>query len=453
MLADLQSSPISLTVSELNRAVANTLMANFALSWVSGELSSLTRASSGHWYFTLKDDGAQVRCVMYRQRASLLDFVPKEGDTLLVRAQVSFYEPRGEFQLQVENIRKAGQGALYEAFLRVKAKLDAEGLLDQSRKAVLPSYPLRVGLVTSPQAAALADVLKAFARRAPHVQLVLYPCLVQGDAAVPQLVRAIEAASRRQDVDLLLIVRGGGSLEDLWCFNHEAVARAIAHCGIPTITGVGHETDTTIADLVADVRAATPTAAAELASQATAELLSMLDRSMGKLRQHMQTQLGSAQQRLDLALLRLKSPAQRWLQMEHTLLSMSQRMAGALQRKVSLLEQRLEQTAQQMREEAGKALFTQQEVLSRQQTLLPQAVCRVLQAHQRRLDSASKHLQLLSPQRVLDRGFALVTNTGGHVVSDATTVGPESLLQVKLSRGALQVLVQQSDPERPLEQN
>jgi exodeoxyribonuclease VII large subunit len=342
---------------------------------------------------------------------------------------------------------------LYEAFLRVKAKLEAEGLLDQSRKAELPAYPLRVGIVTSVQAAALADVLTAFSRRAPHVQLVLYPCLVQGDAAVPQLVRAIESASLRHEVDVLLIVRGGGSLEDLWCFNHEAVARAIANCAIPTISGLGHETDTTIADLVADVRAATPTAAAELASQATAELMSTLDRSMGKLRQMMQAQLSSAQQRLDLAVLRLKSPAQRWLQMENTLVALSQLMAGAVKREVSAQHQLLERLVGTMRMQVAQALSAERAKLTRQQALLSQSVFRILQAHQRRIESASKHLQLLSPQRVFDRGFALVINKEGHVVSDASTVGPDARLQVKLSRGALQVLVQQSDPEGSLEQN
>ena len=258
-----------LSVSDLNRLARETLEARFPLLWVAGEVSNLTRAPSGHLYFTLKDEAAQVRCTMWRNRAHLLPFQLAHGMRVEARALVTLYEARGDYQLNVETLRRAGQGNLAEAFQRLKEKLAAEGLFDPGRKRPLPAYPRGIGLVTSPQAAALHDVLVCLRRRAPHLPVVLYPAPVQGDSAAPRLMEALRQAGARagQDgIDLLLLVRGGGSLEDLWAFNDEALARAIAACPLPVVAGVGHETDFTIADFVADLRAATPTAAAELAT-------------------------------------------------------------------------------------------------------------------------------------------------------------------------------------------
>ena len=235
------------------------------LTWVSGEISNFTRASSGHWYFTLKDNAAQVRAVMFRGRAQYADFQPREGDKVEVRALVTLYAPRGDYQLSVEAIRRAGVGNLYEAFLRLKAQLTQEGLFDPERKRALPVFPKTVGIVTSPQAAALRDILTALRRRAPHVNVILYPTPVQGDGAGNKIAQAIATAADRAECDVLLVCRGGGSIEDLWAFNEEIVARTIAHSPIPVIAGIGHETDFTIADFAADLRAATPTAAAEQA--------------------------------------------------------------------------------------------------------------------------------------------------------------------------------------------
>ena len=251
-------TPSVLTVSALNQAVAQLLERNIPLTWVSGEISNFTRAASGHWYFTLKDQAAQVRAVMFRGRAQYAGFMPREGDKVEVRALVTLYAPRGDYQLSVEAIRRAGLGNLYEAFLQLKAQLTAEGLFDQQRKRTIPGFVRSIGIVTSPQAAALRDILTALQRRAPHIRIVLYPTPVQGEGSPQKIAQAIATASSRAECDVLLVCRGGGSIEDLWSFNEEIVARAIAACSMPVISGVGHETDFTISDFAADMRAATP---------------------------------------------------------------------------------------------------------------------------------------------------------------------------------------------------
>ncbi|MGZ5661635.1 MAG: exodeoxyribonuclease VII large subunit, partial [Usitatibacter sp.] len=241
------SSPV-LTVAELNRRVRAVLENQFEIVWVAGELSNVKKAPSGHWYFCLKDPGAQIECAMFRTRAQFLDFRPENGQQVEVRARVTLYEPRGNYQLVVEEIRRAGLGALYEAFGKLKAKLEAEGLFEADRKRALPPFPRAIGIVTSPAAAALRDVLTTLARRAPMVPVILYPAQVQGESAAGQIARAIEAANARLEVDVLIVCRGGGSIEDLWAFNEEVVARAIAASRLPVVSGVGHETDFSIAD-------------------------------------------------------------------------------------------------------------------------------------------------------------------------------------------------------------
>ena len=261
-----------LTISLLNRLARERLESAFPLCWVAGEVSNLTIASSGHAYFSLKDSSAQVRCVMFRNRAQLLGWRLENGQHIEARVLVTLYEARGDFQLNVETARKAGVGNLYEQFVRLKEKLEREGLFAEERKRPLPAFPRRLGVVTSLQAAALRDVLSTLKRRAPHLEIVLYPTLVQGEEAPAQIVAALETASRRSECDVLILCRGGGSLEDLWAFNDETVARAIRACRVPVVAGIGHETDFTIADFAADRRAATPTAAAELAAPERAAL-------------------------------------------------------------------------------------------------------------------------------------------------------------------------------------
>ncbi|MGH8725805.1 MAG: exodeoxyribonuclease VII large subunit, partial [Burkholderiales bacterium] len=275
MQNDFSGAPVAsglrvLSVAELLRSVRDTLERRFPLAWVRGELSNLSRAPSGHCYFTLKDDGAQVDCVMFRSRAAALDWEPRDGMRVEVRALPTLYEPRGRFQLAVEAMRRAGLGPLYERFLRLKERLGAEGLFDERLKRALPGFPRTIGVLTSPAAAALRDVLTTLARRNPAIEVIVYPVPVQGEGAAERIAAMLRRASRRAECDVLLLVRGGGSIEDLWPFNEEAVARAIRASEIPVVVGVGHETDVTIADFAADQRAPTPTAAAELASPARA---------------------------------------------------------------------------------------------------------------------------------------------------------------------------------------
>jgi exodeoxyribonuclease VII large subunit len=299
-----------LTVTELNRLAREVLETSFPLFWVSGEISNFTRAASGHWYFSLKDQAAQVKCVMFKGRNSNVDFTPREGDNIEARCTVTLYEARGDFQLTVEFIQKAGLGALFEAFERLKIKLEHEGLFDPAFKKVIPKHPKTIGIVTSPDAAALRDVLTTLNRRNPNIGVIIYPTPVQGKGAAALIAKAIRTANERAEVDTLIICRGGGSMEDLWQFNEEVVARAMDDSAIPIISGVGHETDFTICDFVADVRAATPTAAAELACADVQTLIDQLHYLWHRIERRMDTGLQARAQKLDYLARRLISPTQ-----------------------------------------------------------------------------------------------------------------------------------------------
>ncbi|MCL2636125.1 MAG: exodeoxyribonuclease VII large subunit, partial [Betaproteobacteria bacterium] len=320
-----------LSVSGLNRLVRSCLEANFPLTWVAGEISNLSYAASGHVYFSLKDAAAQARCVMWRSRAQLLGWRLENGQKIEARALVSFYEPRGEFQLTVEAVRRAGQGDLYERFLRLKAQLEAEGLFAAAGKRPLPAFPRRIAIVTSPQAAALRDVLSTLRRRAPHVAIDLYPTPVQGEDAGQRIAAALAAAAGG-DGDLILLCRGGGSIEDLWAFNEACVARAIRAAALPVVAGIGHETDFTIADFAADLRAPTPTAAAELAAPERTALIQGLSQLHEQLRRRAERALADRQQRLDWLAGRLLHPAERLAQRRQQLLALQQRLRHALLR-------------------------------------------------------------------------------------------------------------------------
>src|SRR5688572_28257608 len=332
------------TVSRLNREVRLLLEAGLPLLWLEGELSNFAAPASGHWYFSLKDGTAQVRCAMWRQRNSTVRFRPKEGMLLLARARVGLYEPRGEYQLIVEHLEEAGEGALKREFEKLKARLAAEGLFDAGRKRALPAVPRRIGIVTSPTGAAVHDILRVLRARFPAAGVVIYPTAVQGAAAVPEIVRAIETASRRAEVDVLIVARGGGSLEDLWCFNDERVARAIAASRIPTVSGVGHEVDVTIADFVADVRAPTPSAAALAAVpdkaawlETLAQLQTRFAGAMGRaLRTQMLALAGLAQR------LQISHPGARLAQHTQRLDDLDLRLRSALRGNLLHERQRLE---------------------------------------------------------------------------------------------------------------
>lgn len=401
------------TVSELNRAVRQLLEQNFPLLWVSGEISNLTRAASGHLYFSLKDAQAQVRCVMFRSRAQLIPWRLENGQQVEAQTLVTLYEARGDFQLNVESLRRAGIGRLYELFLQLREKLAREGLLDAARKRPLPRFPRRVGIVTSPQAAALSDVIAAFARRAKHVELIVYPTLVQGAEAPATIKAALSRAYARAECDVLLIVRGGGSLEDLWAFNDEMVARQIAAAPMPTIAGIGHETDTTIADLVADQRAATPTAAAELASAgwhaAAAELATLSE----SLQRAMQTALEACMQAVDRLALRLIHPQQRLAAERPRLEALGHRLRAALHRRL-----------------------TQQARLTPLEHRLRQAIHDRLARSQKRLSRCQGALAGLSPLATLERGYSIVRTADGMIVRDAAQLAPGQRVELQFARGA-----------------
>lgn len=432
------TAPPVLSVTALNQQVARLLERSFPLVWIGGEISNFTRAASGHWYFTLKDDAAQVRAVMFRGRAQYAGFTPREGDKVEVRALVTLYGARGDYQINVEAIRRAGVGALYEAFLRLKDKLTAQGLFDQDRKRPLPLFTRSVGIVTSPQAAALRDVLTALRRRAPHVRVVLYPAPVQGQGAAEKIAEAIHMASRRAEVDVLIVGRGGGSIEDLWSFNEEVVARAIAAASMPVISGVGHETDFTIADFAADLRAATPTAAAELAVTARADWLASLAGDAADLRRVMERILGDAGQALDKLSSRLLSPSN---QIEHQRLkllgmasSLTHAVRGPLNRQGVVLAQLQQRWARHRPDARGLRIS-----LASEQRHLVASMAAQLRARREAMQGLAAQLELLNPQRTLERGYAIVSNAKGKVLHAPGQIKPRDVLRVRLAEGSVEI--------------
>ena len=390
-----------LSVSELLRSVRDTLERRFPLLWVRGELSNLSRSPAGHRYFTLKDRGAQVDCVMFRSRAAAFEGALSEGQQVEAQVLVSLYEPRGRFQLTVEALRAAGLGPLYERYLRMKEKLEREGLFDPAVKRPLPAHPRTVGIVTSLAAAALRDVLTTLARRNSAVAVIVYPAPVQGEGAGYRIAAALKTASARAECDLLLLVRGGGSIEDLWPFNEESVARAIRASRIPVLVGVGHESDFTIADFAADRRAPTPTAAAELATPSRAELAARVADCVRHLSREMRRRLQYSMQMLDGCARRLVHPAQRLRNAQQTLAQLRTRLAFALGHRVHRC------TA-----ELGR-----------------------LQAS----------LAGLDPTAVLARGYSITRNAAGEVLRDASRTREGELLFTTLARGSVQSKVKKKE--------
>jgi exodeoxyribonuclease VII large subunit len=318
-----------LSVGDLNRAIAASLEDRFDIVWVSGEISNFKAYDSGHWYFSLKDEEGQIRCVMFRGRNGQVGFMPQSGDLVEVSANLSMYVPRGDIQLTIQTLRRAGMGGLYEAFLKLKIKLAKEGLFDEDRKREIPTHPRSIGIITSPQAAALKDVLSTLARRAPHIPIVIYPTLVQGPDAPAGIISAIKAAEKENAVNVILLVRGGGSIEDLWAFNDEQLAYTIANSKIPIVSGVGHETDFTISDFVADLRAPTPTGAAELAAPRRDQMLQELDAIMQALLQRINQRVEREAQTLDQLALRLSHALPNPDRMREQIISLQQRINQA----------------------------------------------------------------------------------------------------------------------------
>jgi exodeoxyribonuclease VII large subunit len=387
-----------LSVGDLNRAIASSLEERFDTVWVSGEISNFKAYDSGHWYFSLKDEEGQIRCVMFRGRNGQVGFMPQSGDLVEVSAQISMYVPRGDIQLTIQTLRRAGMGGLYEAFLKLKAKLAKEGLFDGDRKREIPTHPRAIGIVTSPQAAALKDVLSTLARRAPHIPIVIYPTLVQGPDAPAGIISALKAAEKEQAVDVILLVRGGGSIEDLWAFNDEQLAYAIAQSSIPIVSGVGHETDVTIADFVADLRAPTPTGAAELAAPRRDQMLHELEAILQALLQRVGQRVEREAQTLDQLALRLS----------HALPN-----PDRMREQIANWQQRLQQ-----------AWTVRIEVWRRNQS------------------HYQSQLEMLNPQRTLERGYAVILSKHDkalHAVRKPKDLNTEDVFEVRVAEGQAEV--------------
>ena len=418
-------------VGALCRAVADALQARFNPVTVRGEITGFSRAASGHCYFSIKDAQGQIRCAMFKRAAQQLAFSPRDGELVELRGKLGVYEQRGDLQLIVDSLQRAGQGAWFEEFLRLKAQLQSEGLFDAERKRPLPAMPRGIGLVTSLGAAALHDVVTALRRRVPHIPVVLVPALVQGAQAPQSLREALaqlycmaqepDAQKPGPVIDVILLVRGGGSIEDLWAFNDEQLARLIVQSPVPLISGVGHETDFTIADFCADLRAPTPTAAAELVSLPRDSWLAELAQQAQRLQAAAQRHLDRQQQRLDHATQRLGRPSGQIGRNQLQLARTAQRLRHALQLRLQQQGQRLEQRAQQ----------------------LPQGLQRGLESQQRRLDRAALRLELLDPRHALQRGYALLTDASGQAVTRVAQARPGDALRASLSDGDIDLTVVQ----------
>ncbi|EKF75668.1 exodeoxyribonuclease VII large subunit [Alcanivorax hongdengensis A-11-3] len=397
-----------LSISQLNLEAQGLLEGSFPLIWLEGELSNFSRPASGHWYFSLKDNRAQINGAMFRNRNRLLDFSPQNGQQVLVRAKVTLYVPRGNFQIVVEHMEPAGQGALKAQFEALKAQLQAEGLFAQERKQPLPAWPRQIGVITSPSGAAIRDILQVLRRRCPSIPVLIYPAAVQGGDAPGQLRQALDTAIARNECDVLIIGRGGGSLEDLWAFNDEALARAVAACPIPIVSAVGHEIDTGLTDFAADVRAPTPSAAAELVSPDLSVVSHRHGTLQRRLRWVMQQQLQQPATRLRHLQQRLRSPRQHLEQSSQRLDELNARLQRLMQHRLALLDSRLRPTVQRLSRLSPQRLLVERhrQWQQLQQRLAP-PVQRQLEQRQLRLAGLAKRLHTASPMETLARGYSI----------------------------------------------
>ncbi len=379
------------SVKEINRLVRELLEQSFPSFWISGEISNFISASSGHWYFSLKDDEAQVRCTMFRNKNMAADWTPKNGEKIEAKCFIGLYEARGEYQLNIDLIRHAGAGLLSEAFNQLKERLLKEGLFETSRKKLIPQFPKSIGVITSPTGAAIEDILTTLKRRSPHIPTFIYPSLVQGKEAPLAIVKAIENANIRMECDVLILARGGGSIEDLWAFNEEIVARAIVASKIPTITGVGHETDTTIADFVSDLRAPTPTGAAELVTSHTVELVKTIQVYKNQLNKVMAGVIRELMQKIDYLEKRLISPQQQ------------------IQRQKEQIHQYIQRINQSMKN--------------------------AMILYRLKIDKLKLNFDHLNPHAVLSRGYSIITNVDGQIVNNVNQLKLDDKIRIQLNHG------------------
>ncbi len=440
------------TVTRLNREVRTLLERSLGTLWLEGEISNLARPASGHWYFSLKDDAAQVRCAMFRQRNSGIRFPVRDGLQVLVRARVGLYEPRGEFQLVVDHLEEAGEGALRRRFEQLKRKLADEGLFDARHKQPIPRLPRRIGVVTSPSGAAIRDVLSVLRRRFPAIPVLIYPTSVQGEAAPREIVQALALAGARRDCDVLILARGGGSLEDLQAFNDEAVARAVFACPIPIVCGVGHESDVSIADFVADERAPTPSGAAERVSPDRDEWLQRLAQLRRRTTQANRRRLQQAAQRIDGLRQRLdrQHPGRRLALHAQRLAELRTRLTRAARQRLARARNEANVARQRLwRASPALRLAAMRLRLSGSRRQLRSGVTSALERARRRVQLADRTLRAVGPLATLERGYAIVTDEQGRVLRDASTVAVDSNIDARLARGRLRarVVAKQEDPQ------
>jgi exodeoxyribonuclease VII large subunit len=439
-------TPESLSPSELNRQVRSLLESHYDFVWVTGEVSNFAAPSSGHWYFSLKDDRAQVRCALFRNRNQRLRFRPENGDAVRLRARVSLYEGRGEFQLIGEFLEPAGAGALQARFEALRDRLRAEGLFDNERKRPVPRAMSHLAVITSPTGAALQDVLSVLARRNPLLRITVLPSPVQGDEAPGRLIAALERANRMategSDFQAVLLTRGGGSLEDLWAFNDEGLARAIAASALPVISAVGHEVDVTIADFAADLRAPTPSAAAELLSTDISELLQGLEQRRRRLGELMRWRLERARRDLEHLSQRLRHPGNRLREQAQRLDELELRLGTAMRRRLRQLNQQQELLTWRLHAASPRRrLQTTGKELQTLRSAMTQQVRRQLERRRQALRERERALRALSPLAILERGYAILSDSDGHIVRDSAQVAGQQQLSARLARGTLTVTV------------
>ena len=432
----------ALSVSQLNNRARLLLEDVFAQVWVEGEISNLAKPASGHLYFTLKDSQAQVRCALFRQNATRVRQALRDGLAVRVRGKVSLFEGRGDYQLILDTVEPAGDGALRLAFEALKEKLSAEGLFASERKRALPAHPQRIGIVSSPTGAVIRDIISVFRRRAPQVALTLIPTAVQGREATAQIVRALQLADRA-GFDAIILARGGGSLEDLWCFNEEAVARAVADCVTPVVSAVGHETDVSISDFVADVRAPTPSAAAELLAPDSSDLQRRLDSLNRRLALSLRTRLSREQLRLDGVARRLRHPGERLRQQAQRLDDLDMRLRRAFAQQSTSRQERLARLEGRLHaQHPGRALALLRQRLDSLGERLPRAIELQLRQQRRQLENLAQTLHIVSPLATLGRGYSILLDERGQAVRSAHQTRPGQRLKARLGEGELDVRVE-----------
>jgi len=394
------------SVSEINKLVKDLLQNNFPSIWIKGEISNFVEASSGHWYFTLKDNNAQVRCAMFRGRNSQVKWQPQNGDSIEAQCKIGLYEARGEYQLNIDSLQQAGLGQLFEAFNRLKLKLESEGLFSKAYKKPIPNFPRKIGVITSPDGAVIKDIITTAKRRNKSLNIIIYPTPVQGNPAIEGIINAIKIANKRNEVDVLILARGGGSIEDLWAFNDESVARCLSLSAIPTISAVGHETDVTITDFIADLRAPTPTAAAEIISVDLIEINERLEYIKSKLPTIIQSQINQIYQKIDYLEKRLTSPSEKILAQKIFLGNIFKRMRMAIKSS--------------------------------------------LNKYQNKIYLSQQNLTLLNPTEILSRGYSIVFDQNKNIINDIENITVNDKVQIKFHQGNAQANITQTNKKDTL---